>query len=213
MMPFFYGVGLSVGMNKWNEEQIMDAMHANMHEQMVFFAGSHPRMQLICEPDVTAVQAELKDDMVNYVLAARFTDDNAHERVKAISTLYQERQLPFSWWLSEGRDTPHNLADVLLANGLKKKEIDAGMYLRLDAPDSKPIKESVRRVEDREQLRAFVDVIISVGGHPQLFEMIYQGISLSQILDRAPMELYLIEIEGNVATTGMLFFHADVAGI
>ncbi len=202
-----------VDVMEWDEEQIVEALHANMHEQMIYFAKSHPRMQLLSQPDVTAVQAELKDDMVNYVLAARFTDENVDERVRAIFTLYKQKQLPFSWWLSQARDTPRHLAEVLLTNGLTKKETDAGMYLSLDAFVSKPIKERVRRVENREQLRAFVDVIISVGGHPQLFEMIYQEVPLSWILDGAPMELYLIEIEGKVVTTGMIFFHADVAGI
>lgn len=50
---------------KWNSEQIIDALHVNMHLHMTYYSKYHPRIQLVYQPDATVVQTELKDDMVN----------------------------------------------------------------------------------------------------------------------------------------------------
>lgn len=198
---------------KWNQQQIIDAMHANTHLHMTYFAKYHPRMNVVFQPDVTAVQAELKDDMFNYILSARFTEENASERVDTVLKLYRDKVLPFSWWVSEARDTPANLGKVLMTKGLSQKEVDAGMYLELEDLQPRTFEAKIRRVEVGEMVRAFADVIVSVGGDPRMYEMIYKDIPLPLIQEGAPFELYLLFVEDKPATSGIVVFHANVAGI
>ncbi len=102
----------------------------NMHLHMTCFAGKVPNVELIPAEDVTIVRSAISDDMFNYVLSAHFTEQNAQERVEDVIQLFQERDLPFSWWVGQS-DTPANLKKYIIQGGLIFKEQDAGMILEL----------------------------------------------------------------------------------
>jgi GrpB-like predicted nucleotidyltransferase (UPF0157 family)/GNAT superfamily N-acetyltransferase len=199
--------------SKWTLEEIIKALHVNMHLQMTYFSKYHPSIKLVYQPDVSVVVADIADDMFNYVLSSRFTEENASQRILEILQLYRERNLPFSWWLSESEDQPKNLAALLEASGLKREERVSGMYLELY--DYKPPlkKENIRRVESAELLRDFTDVIASVCNNPEIYEKIYRDVPPILYQNGAPLEMYLLYRDDVPVTTGIALFHANVMGI
>jgi len=101
----------------WSHKQIIHAMENNMHLHMTYFAKYIPTQSILFQPDVTVVQSDISDDTYNYVLAARFENE---DRAESIVELYRKRKLPFSWWVGEN-DTPENLSKILQNLGLQKK--------------------------------------------------------------------------------------------
>ncbi|MGK5595665.1 MAG: hypothetical protein ACSNEK_09965 [Parachlamydiaceae bacterium] len=51
-------------------------------------------MELLFQPDATVVRSIVVDDTFNYILSARFSDTNVHNRVVQILKLSREQSLP-----------------------------------------------------------------------------------------------------------------------
>lgn len=186
------------------EQEILKSMHENMQMHMTCFAPNHPHLRLLDEPDVIAVQSDLPGDFYNYILAAQFDKEQADARIDALFKQYVGRE--FSWWVSLSCDRPSTLPQLLLNHGLSPTESEVGMYKYLKGGRGHA---AISRVEDKESLRGFANVIVSIGAPPQLYEVIYAPLDLSAL----PLELYVLHDEGRIVTTGVVVFHADVAGI
>ncbi|HEY5259626.1 MAG TPA: GrpB family protein, partial [Rhabdochlamydiaceae bacterium] len=160
--------------NRWTLHEIIEAMEANKHLHMTSFTKYIHAIERVFEPDVTVVRSEIPSDTFNYILDANFTSENASERVAHVLELYRSAQLPFSWWLGEG-DTPKELESVLMAQGLKFKEGNVGMYLDLDlfTPPAKLATMQFIRAMQTAELRDFSQVIVAVGEDPKAFDQLY----------------------------------------
>lgn len=198
----------------WSDEEILQAMEANMLMHMTYFPKHIPEIEILFEPDVTVVSSDLPDDTFNYVLSARFNENNVKERVKNVLNHYRTRNIPFSWWVGEG-DTPHTLQEELKAQGLSLMEDDIGMYLSLEGYNSNlnPSKLSIKRVLDEKGLRDFTKVFAELGGYQNLYEDLYHKIPPELINDGTPFEMYVGYLDGVPVLTGILVLHAGVGGI
>lgn len=197
---------------QWTLEEIKQAMEANMHLHMTYFAKYVPTMEIVFEPDVTVVRSQIEDDTFNYVLSAHFTEKNARDRIRHVHSLFQRAHLPFSWWVAQ-TDSPADLADALQQEGFALKEKNVGMYAKLnDLPViTTPLK--VQRVESATALKEFTEVIVSIGGSPLAFDRIYSHAPLVTYAGNTSVELYLGFFENTPSVTGILVTHANVAGI
>lgn len=202
---------------KWNLKEILHAMEVNMHLQMTYFAKYIPSMEIVFEPDITVVRSQIPDDTFNYVLSARFTEENAPLRILHVLSLYKEYHLPFSWWVGES-DSPPTLGNLLLDQGFTLKEKNIGMYLELDkfhfSLHTSPL--AFHRAQSAEQLKAFAGVIITVGefGEPsQIFDLIYSHLPPVIYCGKSSLEMYIGYLEDIPVVTGILVTHANVAGI
>lgn len=74
---------------QWTLGEIKQAMEANMHLHMTYFAKYVPTMEIVFEPDVTVVRSQIEDDTFNYVLSAHFTEKNARDRIRHVRSLYR----------------------------------------------------------------------------------------------------------------------------
>lgn len=203
----------TMAFSNMKKENIIDAMQKNMILHMTYFANNVPTVKLQAQKDVAIVHAEINDDMFNYVLAAHFTPEDAKERIKEVIAHYSRLNLPFSWWVGP-QDTPHNLDVLLMAEGLALKEDDVGMALDLthfDAAYESPL--SFERVNNQKLMRDFADIIVSIGGNPDAYEIFYSKIPASLLQEGAALEMYVGYLDGTPVITGILVFHADVAGI
>ncbi len=202
-----------------DENMVIQAMVANMQLHMTYFCRNqdHPVMELVVAPDAVIVRSAIPDDIVNYVVRASFSEANARQRVKEILSLYKELNIPFSWWVGEC-DAPAHLSEILLSEGLSYKEEDVGMYLHLEhfEPPTAPSGLQFERVRSLPRFKDFADVIMSIGGHADLYELIYSKASpaLYQNEDN-PVELYVgyNKFDQNPLVTGILVLHANAAGI
>ncbi|MBP9842256.1 MAG: GNAT family N-acetyltransferase [Simkaniaceae bacterium] len=198
----------------WSLEEIRKAMHINMHFQMTYFAKYISTMEIVVEPDVTVVRSSIPDDTFNYVISAHFQEENATSRVTHILSLFKKLNLPFSWWVSE-LDTPSFLGDILLSEGLTRKEEDIGMYaelLHLEIPPITPPL-SFQRATSLTHLKQFADVITAIGGSPQSFDLIYSKLPRVLNSEDSSFSMHIAYLDNIPIVTGILVTHANVAGI
>lgn len=198
--------------SKWSTDEILKAMQVNMHLHMTYFAKYIPTMEIVFEPDVTVVRSRIVDDTFNYVLAARFTEKNAKERIQHVKSLFTELHLPFSWWTSE-LDFPINLGNLLLQEGFVFKEKNIGMYMELTSLPRASTPLTFQRVQSREELKAFADIITSIGGNPKVFDLIYSELPPVIYCGYSPLQMYVAYLNDFPIGTGILVTHANVAGI
>lgn len=197
----------------WTKAEILEAMVANTHFQMTYFAKYTPSMEILLEPDVTIVRSQIVDDTFNYVVSTHFIEENAHSRIAHVKNLFKKSNLPFSWWVSE-LDTPSTLGTILLKEGFAFKEKNVGMYLDLtkDLETSNSALD-FKKVDSPSSIKHFADIIVSIGGSEDAFKHIYAKIPLSAYRENNPLEMYVGYLNGSPTVTGILVTHADVAGI
>jgi GrpB-like predicted nucleotidyltransferase (UPF0157 family)/ribosomal protein S18 acetylase RimI-like enzyme len=199
---------------QWSFEQILQAMQTNMHLQMTYFSKYVASMELVFEPDVTVVRSQIKDDTFNYVLSARFSENNARDRISHVASLFKKSHLPFSWWTSE-LDSPTSLEDHLKKEGFAFKEKNIGMYAEISNLTLESTNSSLefKKVEDNSSLQHFCHIITAVGGNPTAFDVIYSKAPPVLYSGSAPLEMYVAYIENEPVTSGILVRHANVVGI
>lgn len=199
---------------EWSKDKIIKAMEENMRFHMTYFARKADVLQLISQSDVTVVKSEISDDTFNYILAARFFENNVSDRVTSIIELFQKANLPFSWWIGQS-DTPENLAEILIEQGLVFKEEDVGMFLKLADFQEVELQKMLRfeKVVSHSELRDFSEIIVSVGGHSEAFDKIYSKIPEEFYSQENSFEMYVGYLNDQPILSGILVVHADVAGI
>lgn len=198
----------------WLDEEILKAMEANMYVNMTYFANYLPSLKIAFKTDVIQVSSAISDDTFNYVFGAKFKTYDVKERVSNLLNDYQEKKLPFSWWVGP-KDTPNHLEKELIAQGLQFKEEDIGMYLPLKNYNCflVPLDISIERVLDKKGLENFAKVFASIGGYPHLYQEVYSQIPPSLIREDAPFEMYVGYHHQVPVLTGILILHASVGGI
>ena len=82
-----------------SNQEIIDAMEANLLFQMSYFPQHFPCMSLKILPDVTLVRSEIPNTNFNYVMNAQFTTDSLKESV--LKTMGEFQGTPFAWWIAE----------------------------------------------------------------------------------------------------------------
>lgn len=198
----------------WSIEEIQQANQENMYFLMTYFASDAPTMETIRFADVSVVRSQIHDDTFNYVLFAQFDERDASDRIDHVLHLFQQKELPFSWWVSAS-DSPRSLTTLLQEKGLLFKEKNIGMYKELTDFIIPPCSSQLnfQRVDSSAQLRDFADIITSIGGSPDAFDAIYSQLPPAVYSGQAPVEMYVGYFENVPAVTGMLATHAAVAGI
>ncbi len=187
----------------FSEQEIIACLVENLTLQMTFFSQYMPACELMLFPDLIVNRCDVRDDTYNTVLGARFSQETAPQRIQETIDLFGD--LPFSWWVGP-KDCPENLAELLMAQGLKPKEEDLGMYLLLEDVETPPLPivvERVRAIDD------FCRVFEAADGDSAYLR------SLPPILyqEGSPVELYTGYREGKPVATGMLVFYGNAAGI
>lgn len=196
-----------------SQEEIVSALFDNFHLLMTYFANFTSPWQVIGMGQATVVFFEnIKSTNFNYVLNANFSYETVHSDIQKITNFFTIKRLPFTWWKGPF-DTPDNLAMELILAGYLPKEDDVGMFLQLS--NYKHTSQSalqVRRVVDKESIEAFDSVLVASGGNETAYAKIYSQINERLYLE-GPVELYTGYIDGRAATTGIVVFYANVAGI
>ncbi len=193
-------------------QEIKKAMKKNMHLHMTYFAKCTPSMEIIPVPDGTVVRSQIQDDTFNYAILAKFTEENAATRIAYIKSLFKKKGLPFSWWIADS-DLPPDLEKHLLSEGFTFKEKNIGMYKHLTHLPEEKSPLIFKKVESQKELKAFADIITSIGGNPQAFDIIYSQIPLSAYTGNTPLELHLGYIDNVPVVSGILVVEDGVAGI
>ncbi len=193
-------------------QEIKKAMQKNMHLHMTYFARYTPSMEIISLPDVTVVRSQIQDDTFNYALLAKFTEENATSRITYVKSLFKKDSLPFSWWVGDS-DLPIHLEKHLLSEGFVFKEKNVGMYKDLSHLPEKKSPLVFKKVESQKELKAFTDIIVSIGGNPEAFAIIYSQIPLSAYTGNTPLELHLGYVDNIPVVSGILVIENGVAGI
>lgn len=188
-------------------------LETNMALQMTYFAGKMGQVERMPLESATVIRSDISDDMFNYVLSAQFGDEEASAQIDEIIRLFKIKNLPFSWWVGPS-DKPKNLKAILRSKGMKVKEQDVGMILKLEKfiPEIESGLKFVR-VADQETLKVFSDIIVAIGGHPKCYENIYRHIPAELLEENAPLQMYVAYEREKPAATGILVLDGELAGL
>jgi hypothetical protein len=85
-------------------------------------------MQII-KKDAVIKCTNIFDDTFNLVIGASFNTENAYRKIDEIIKIFQNKNLPFSWWIGPD-DTPANLKEILISKGFRFKENNYGKCSR-----------------------------------------------------------------------------------
>lgn len=191
----------------WSLDQIKNAIEVNKYLEMTYFAKYVEAVHWILQPDVTIIKSGYK--ALNSVFSTRFIAKNAKDRVKEVLEIFKTPSSPFAWWVRES-DTPHDLSEILIENGLREHSEEYGMYLNLSEKDFAVSSKQIKRVNQADQMKDFVQIL---DAHPEVFLLIYSQIPPVIYTEGAPIELY-VEYEDELPVQiGVLVLHANVAGI
>ncbi len=191
------------------KHEIIDVMVVNMALQMTYYARYVPLCMHVMERDVVAVVSQIDSDTFNYIFGARFTKENAKERIQTITSLFQKR--PYAWWLGP-LDTPPDLSQALQDAGLHFDLPEDGMACAIKGRQYE-VSLQVKRVLDQETFKVFDAVHIAGGGSKEAYERVLSKIPVQLYGEGSPIECYLGYAQGVPVVTGMLTLYAGVAGI
>ncbi len=197
--------------SEWSQEKLIKAMEANMNVHMTHFAQYLNQVELIRIPGYTIANSGLSDDTFNYVLEADFTEDDTDKKIGEITTYFQNKNVPFSWWLSP-YDKPEGLSGYLQQHGYRNTENNIAMYFDLDAWGGKvtmPPELEIVRARDKKTLRDFALVLAN---DETAFATYFSWIS-SVLTDDDPIEYYVGYVHGKPVVRGLICYFAQVAGM
>jgi len=193
-------------------KNIINSLYKNMLFQISYFASFISAMQII-KNECTIKCTDIKDDTFNMVIDAHFTVENANQKIDEIVNLFQEKHIPFSWWVGPA-DSPSDLKERLISKGFIPKENDYGMYLDLENYIlNSPNKLKIKQVSNTSELKEFDSIHVRSFGNPKAFDIIFNKIPSSAYQEKAPYRFYTGYINKKAVTTGVLVFHANVVGI
>jgi GNAT superfamily N-acetyltransferase len=194
------------------KQHIIDSIIKNFLFQIIYFASYVPEMKIL-NIDNTIKCTNIKDDTFNMVIDTHFTSEKANQKIKETIKVFQDKALPFSWWVGPS-DTPSNLKELLISNGFSPKENDYGMYLDLKNFNPKPTnKLIIKQVESTGSLKEFDQVHVQSFGNPKAFDLIFSKIPSSAYAGKAPYRFFTGYVNNKAVTTGALVFNSDVVGV
>ncbi|ROP41808.1 hypothetical protein EDD40_7264 [Saccharothrix texasensis] len=135
-------------------------MDRNLAEHAAHLHRGLPNAIVTDTGDLLVADSGLEDDTFNLAAAARFTSENATERIEQAVRAVQATGRPFSWWVGPA-STPANLGDLLTSAGLPASESETGMWRDLtDLPEIPPTgRLDIRPVTTPEDLADFAAVL------------------------------------------------------
>ena len=156
---------------------------------------------------------EIQSDTFNLVVDAHFTRENAHEKIDQTVAIFQNKKLPFSWWVGPG-DSPDNLKDILCSHGFVYTETEHGMFLNLNNySPQKTNKLKIIQASNIEELKEFDYVHVHSFGNDSAFDVIFSHLPPSVYCGHSNYRFYTGYVDGRAVVTGALVFHAHVVGI
>ena len=182
------------------------------------------KVEVHLDPDVTWAVAPLADPFRNVVLAARFPEPTADQRIAELVARYREAGTSFVWWVAPG-DEPHDLGARLAAAGLVLEGNAPAMAADLlDVPlDEPPPSElDVIAVTDAATLDEFLHVIAAdwlawTGGEHTPVQRRTLDAWRTQIPPKLPDEpvplRWIGRVDGEVVATSRISIGAGVAGL
>ncbi len=197
----------------WNLSTIIKAMVLNLTAFKLFTAQFVPTMQAHQAFDTTYFSCSIASKNFNYVLDSHYTSENVDNQIQHIKKEFESRNL--SWcWIVGPLDTPHDLERHLIQASFKKLESGCGMYCKVESASlcSKPEELTFEKVLTKKQLEDFNQIHGKIRNHSQFFN---QEDTLLEFLNdsNASCCLYVGYHNNIPSTTGLLYFHSDVAGI
>ena len=194
-------------------KNLIKALQENFCFQITYFASYIPSMKVLKNAS-TILCTEIQDDTFNIVTNSHFTLENIDEQIQAIINIFQQKHLPFSWWIGPN-DFPYDLKERLLTKGFIAKENDYGMYLNIENYKFPAIdnKLHIKQVTNVQSLKEFTDIHVKAFGNPEAFDIIFSKIPSLAYQGKAPYRFYTGYHNKKAITTGVLVFHANVVGI
>lgn len=144
----------------------------------------------------------------SFVLYSRLNAAEADAVINAQLDYFATRQLPLTWKVYD-HDTPPDLLQRLAARGGEIAEPEAIMVLDLhEAPVAllAPVKNPIRRITRREELRDVIRVMEAVwgGNFDWMIERMGRHLEIPGYLS-----VYLAEVDGEPACAGWTYFYPD----
>jgi len=196
-------------MKDLREIKIIRSIKKNLIFEITYLSKYVPMIKVI-RNDAIISCVEVDDDTFNVVIDAHFKKSNLDQKIYEIVKIFKEKKLPFSWWISP-YDTPYNLKDELISKGFKLQENLYGMYLILKNYRPKTLKRlDIINVQTVDELKKFCSISFD---NPKVFETIYSKIPSKALEKETVYRIFLGFKNKKAVTTGILAFHANVAGI
>ncbi len=181
-----------------------------------------PDVEVVIDDTIARIYTGLPGPMFNGVLYARFDPHELEPRVDTIIDYFQQRKVPFSWWVGP-TSRPDTLEEVLSSRGMIQAPFDTpGMAIDLRALNKqlfeKAIQRSntvVQRVQTKTELKEWVGVTGKIFGLlPKTVEAFYE-MHAPHIGRRAKGDVvdYIAFIEGEPVGVSYLAYSAGVVGL
>ncbi len=198
---------------KWTQEQIVEAMANNWYLSMTHFVRYIPTLNEVVEfRDVKVVSSEYPDATFNYVLRSRLNAEEAPSTVRQIVNVFRTLKHPFAWYVEPG-DTPANLSQMLLDEGLHFVEENMGMYQEVkDFPKKGSTPLHFECVATLQHWLDFDEVNIK-SGESSHFEPLFRHLPFGACGEGTQIELYVGYLDKKPVVTGIAVFYAGVMGI
>ncbi|MGH7777195.1 MAG: GNAT family N-acetyltransferase [Candidatus Dormibacterales bacterium] len=182
---------------------LVEALERNASGRALALAAAVPGFEPHVEGDVTWFTSASDSGIFNQVHLARFEGGAVAGRVQDLLAALRSRGRPFAWWV--GPRAPAGLSAELERQGLALARSLPGMALdlaRLRKPRPRP-GVTVEEVTGEGGLREWEEAFSALDGASNVL----RGESLK------PFRLFLGRVDGRPAGVGVLFRHADVAGV
>lgn len=188
---------------------VIDAFNKNTNFMIASHFEGIESVSVDIQDDVSIVYSDISDETFNYVFENHFSDDSVNVRIKHIAEFYKQKNVPWTWWVSPG-DTPENLEQKLREAGFAKTEEYNGMYCDIGKRNmlSNMPKLECKRVHSILQLRDFYNIHAS-----EHFDQVWSKMSPKMFQDSSALEFYVGYVGAKPVTTGLVVFHAGIAGI
>jgi GNAT superfamily N-acetyltransferase len=154
--------------------------------------------------------------LLNGVMRANFTDEEADQKIAETLEYFKSRQLPMVWVIFPS-SRPANLRERLAAHGLVAVEEDTGMELDLatllEIEDTAPGLD-LRRVEDESALNDWIGAYLKGFGLPEVVgEVVFKTFMEIGFNPDAPLHNFLAYLDDKPVATSTVFFSDGIAGI
>jgi GNAT superfamily N-acetyltransferase len=178
--------------------------------------SSSPTAELHDSPELKWSITGMPFAFLNNVLRTQLNSNNVDARIAETLAYLREKNIPQLCWWVEAESQPDDLADHLVAQGLKYSQGGLPMTVDLDKLNddiSVPPGLTVETVTDEESLRRWIEPGLKGFGIEQLSQIATGFELLAGLGFDLPLRLYVGYLDGKPVAVSQLFLHAGVAGI